>query len=96
MWVSMQAVREFEEPHTSLLHEFARIADRLESLDADVKENGTSLPWGTGVRANPALIESRQQQLVFNRLAAALEVTEQEEKPQSTASERMQRRRGNR
>ena len=52
--------------------------DRLDQLDAVVRRNGAVLATG---RLNPALVESRQQQLVLGRLVAQLDLWSADQSP---------------
>jgi hypothetical protein len=76
-WESITSVYSFEdEPALQrLLIEAARVVDRLDQLDAVVRRNGAVLSSG---RLNPALVESRQQQLVLGRLVGALDLPRDE------------------
>jgi hypothetical protein len=58
------------------LREVCRTLDTIDACQAVVDEHGPVLPWGDGVRANPAAVEARQQRLVLARLLIALRVDE--------------------
>jgi hypothetical protein len=77
-WESIVSVYSFaDEPASErLLVECARIVDRLDALDAAVRRDGAMLATG---RLNPALVESRQQQLVLGRLVNALDLRSADE-----------------
>lgn len=53
-----------------VLREMVRVVDRLDDLDAAVRDGGAVV----GGRVNQALVESRQQQLVLAKLAATLKL----------------------
>jgi hypothetical protein len=76
-WESIANVYDFtgEPANQRLLLEAARVVDRLDQLDAVVRRNGAVLSSG---RPNPALVESRQQQLVLGRLVNALDLPRNE------------------
>ena len=61
------------------LVEACRTVDLLEALQRDVSEHGVTLPWGNGVRTNPAAAELRLQRVVLGRLVRALGVPEEED-----------------
>lgn len=63
---------QLSEAETAIAVEAARIRDRLEALDAVVREEGVTVNSPQGVKAHPALVEARQQETTFTRLIACL------------------------
>jgi hypothetical protein len=62
-----------------LLHEAARVADRLDALDAVVRAEGVTVQSPQGVKTHPALSEARAQEIVLTRLIASLRVPDEED-----------------
>jgi hypothetical protein len=79
LWTSVADVFELEEHERALLHEAARVADRLEALDAVVRDEGVTITTPQGVKAHPALVEARQQGVVLTRLVASLRLPDDDE-----------------
>jgi hypothetical protein len=81
-WVATVDKYELVEHELLILKEACHTVDLLDVLQASVDRDGPVLPWGAGVRANPATSELRQHRLVLARLAAALAIpVEDEERP---------------
>jgi hypothetical protein len=67
---------------TVLLLQACRTADLLEELQDRVDRDGALIPWGDGVRPNPAAAEARRQRVALARLLAALQLPlEDEDRP---------------
>jgi hypothetical protein len=67
---------------TVLLLQACRTADLLEELQDRVNRDGALLPWGDGVRPNPAATEARMQRVALARLLGALQLPlDGEERP---------------
>jgi hypothetical protein len=60
-------------------HERAAEGDRLDDLDAVVRAEGVTVQTPQGVKAHPALVESRQQQITLTRLVASLRLPDEED-----------------
>lgn len=69
LWRAIIAELELNEHETALLHEAARVLDRLDGLDSLARRVGLLLP---DLRLAPWIVEARQQQLVLARLLASL------------------------
>ena len=84
LWDSIADRFDLERHEAELLHEAARVADRLDLLDAAVRRDGVTISGPQGLRAHPALTEARQQELILTRLVASLRVPDEEtgERPQ--------------
>lgn len=83
LWASVADEYELAEHERSLLHEASRVADRLAALDAVVRAEGVTVTSPQGVKAHPALVESRQQEVTLTRLIASLRLPSDEgERPQ--------------
>ena len=83
LWRELAAVYTFDAHDVALVTEACRVKDRLDALDDAVRRDGVSL----GARVNPALVESRQQQIVLTRLVASLRLPDDD-------GDRLQRRGG--
>src|SRR3954453_1165781 len=70
LWNRVLADYELSEPELVLLREACRTADAVEELHGYVHEQGTMVDG----RANPALVELRQQRILLARLVVALRV----------------------
>ena len=68
-WSDVLSVLDLEVHELTLLHESARIMDRLEALDEAGRAYGVLTPDG---RAAPWLAEARQQQAILARLIQTL------------------------
>lgn len=90
LWEDLTSNFEFDAQDLVVVHEAARVKDRLDSLDAVVRSEGVTVSSPQGVKAHPALTESRQQQIVLTRLVASLRL------PDDPESGRTQHRGGGR
>lgn len=68
LWSAIVGEFELNEAELVVLREMCRVVDRLDDLDAAVRDGGAVVNG----RVSQALVESRQQQLVLAKLAAAL------------------------
>jgi hypothetical protein len=68
-WTDVLEALDLEVHELTLLHECARVMDRLELLDEAGREYGALTPDG---RAAPWLAEARQQQAILARLIQTL------------------------
>ncbi|MGI9083748.1 MAG: hypothetical protein ACR2FE_00475 [Aeromicrobium sp.] len=93
LWKSVTDEYELEEHETSLLVQTVRTVDALEKLDALVRRDGPVVSGPQGERANPALVEARQQRIALARLLAVLRLPSGDEGDQK-AGARPQRRAG--
>jgi hypothetical protein len=75
LWAATVGEFELNEAELALLREMVRVTDRLDDLDAAVREGGVVVDG----RVSGALVESRQQQLVLAKLAAALKLPTDEQ-----------------
>jgi hypothetical protein len=75
LWAAIVGEFVLNEAETVLLREMVRVVDRLDVLDAAVREQGVVVDG----RVNGALVESRQQALVLAKLAATLRLPTDEQ-----------------
>lgn len=90
LWEALAGSYELAAHELRLLHEACRCADRLDALAEVVAADGPTLVTSKGdVIAHPALVESRQQQVVFSRLLASLRLPDEGEvRPQRRGAAR--------
>jgi hypothetical protein len=82
LWSAVMGAYELAQYETLLLLQACRTADLLEELQDRVDRDGALLPWGDGVRPNPAATEARLQRVTLARLLAALQLPmEDEDRP---------------
>ncbi len=72
LWQSVVSDFEMDEHELAVLVEVVRPLDVLDELDAVVRSEGAVVDGPQGSRANPAVVEARQQRVVLARLLAAL------------------------
>ena len=72
LWRDLTSSFEFDSQDLVVVTEAARVKDRLDRLDAVVRSEGVTVTTSQGIKAHPALTESRQQQIVLTRLVASL------------------------
>ena len=72
LWIEVTAGVECESHELRILHEAARTLDLLESLQAEIEARGVVVDSPQGLKAAPAVVEIRQQRIVFARLVAAV------------------------
>lgn len=92
LWSSIVDEFELDEHELSILVQAARTVDVLESLDAQVRREGPIVSSSQGDRANPALVEARQQRITLARLLTVLRLPNGDEGEQKDS--RPQRRGG--
>jgi hypothetical protein len=92
IWSAVQADYVLETHEERLLLELCRTADLLERLES---EAAGSLTTAKGAM-NPAVVELRQQRVVFARLSAALRIPLGATEASPHAAPRLQRRAGTR
>jgi hypothetical protein len=83
IWAALADHYTWEEHEFPLLHEVARVVDRLDQLDVAVRADGVLGPDG---RVSPPLIEARQQQLVLARLLGALRIPAETSPPDNISA----------
>jgi hypothetical protein len=83
LWTAVTAKWELEQHEAELLTQACRTVDRLDRLEAAAREGPLTIEG----RANPVLVEARQQSIALARLLAAL-------RPPDEAEVRPQRRTG--
>lgn len=89
LWAELTANYEFDAPELVIVIEASRVKDRLDALDAVVRAEGVTVLSPQGVKAHPALTESRQQQIVLTRLVASLRLPDEaDERPQHRGASR--------
>jgi hypothetical protein len=93
LWKSIVDEFELDEHELSVLVETVRTVDVLDLLDARIRRDGPVVCSPQGDKANPALIEARQQRIALARLLAVLRLPVGDEAEQ-TAGARPQRRAG--
>jgi hypothetical protein len=74
LWMDISARFELEREELDLLERACRTRDLLDELDGIVRREGTIV----NRRAHPALVELRQQSIVFTRLIASLRIPDKE------------------
>lgn len=74
LWDAVTGEYELSGDDLAVLEEAARTRDLIADLRAKVTENGLIVPSSQGDRVNPAIVEARQQALLFSRLVAALKL----------------------
>lgn len=72
LWQSVVKDYELEEHELVLLRAAVATVDVIGMLQADIATRGPVVESPQGVKANPAVVEVRQQRLVLARLLAAL------------------------
>ena len=72
LWRSTVDGFELDEHELVLLREACRTADGIDALQAAVDSDGVLNEGSQGLRVHPALVELRQQRIVFARLTAQL------------------------
>lgn len=80
-WRRVVAVFEPSLLEREVLTEVARTIEVLEDLDAHVLEHGPVVRQGNGWRANPALVEQRQQRTLLGRLLGQLDLVDEDGTP---------------
>lgn len=89
LWEELSDLVEFDFHELALLTEACRVRDRLDSLDAVIRAEGVTVTSPQGVKAHPALVESRAQEIVFSRLLASLRIPDEDNsRPQRRGSAR--------
>lgn len=73
-WRTVLADLEMEPHEQQLLAETCRILDRLDGLDAVIREKGLTTPDG---RIAPAVVELRLQQVTLARVVASLRLPDE-------------------
>jgi hypothetical protein len=71
IWAALADRYTWEEHEFPLLHEVARLVDRLDELDHMIRELGVLTPSN---HITPALVEARQQQVTLAKLLNALHI----------------------
>ena len=83
LWDEVAGTFDLETHEAALLLEACRVKDRLDALDTVVRAEGVTIESPQGVKAHPAIVEARQQQLVLSRLIASLRLPdENDSRPQ--------------
>lgn len=89
LWTSIADVFDLDEHERTLLLEAARVADRLDALDAVIATEGVTVTTPQGVKAHPALTEARQQGIVLSRLVSTLRIPDEDDvRPQRRGASR--------
>ena len=91
LWKAVLDEYELEEHELLLLREAVRTTDTLDALELLVQAQGAVVTSPQGEKANPALVEARQQRIALARLLAALRLPAGEE---GAEDRRPQRRMG--
>jgi len=94
LWDSITTEYELTQHELALLTQAVRVVDHLEALDAEVRRDGVTQETPQGLRAHPALVESRAQKIVLARLLAALRMPLGEEGDEQGNARRPQRQAG--
>lgn len=93
LWSSVVGSFDLDEHELAMLVEASRTVDVLDLLDARVRTDGPIVSSPQGQKANPALVEARQQRIALARLLAVLRLPSGEETDEKAGS-RPQRRVG--
>ncbi len=93
LWSSVIEDYDLDEHETALLVEAVRTLDLLADLEVVIKRDGPLVDSPQGLKAHPAVVEARQQRIVFARLLAALRLPSGDEHTKAAGS-RPQRRVG--
>jgi hypothetical protein len=93
LWSSIVDEFDLDEHELAMLVEATRTVDALDLLDARVRTEGPIVSSPQGAKANPALVEARQQRIALARLLAVLRLPSGEASDQKPGS-RPQRRVG--
>jgi hypothetical protein len=80
LWREITSSIDFDPQELAVLVEACRVKDRLDILDGVIRADGVTVASPQGLKAHPALTESRQQQLTLARLLAALRIPDDEDK----------------
>lgn len=87
LWVTATNKFEFSSEDLLILEEAARCADRIEALEGQIADLGIMVVGSQGQDViNPAVPESRQQQIALQRLLRALHLEGRPQKQQATRS----------
>jgi hypothetical protein len=79
LWEATVVEFDMDEHDLVLLREICRTADGLDALQVAVDRDGVLDESTQGRRAHPALVELRQQRIVFARLVAQLGIPDREQ-----------------
>lgn len=93
LWKSIVDEFELDEHELALLLEAVRTVDVLDLLDARIRRDGPIVSSPQGDKANPALVEARQQRIALARLLAVLRLPAGDESDRKSGM-RAQRRVG--
>ncbi len=74
LWSAVMRDYELDKHETVVLREACRTADTLDGLQALLDAEGLMGETSQGPRVHPALVELRQQRMVFARLVVALRI----------------------
>ncbi len=74
LWRAVMRDYELDEHETVVLREACRTADSLDGLQHLLNTEGLMGETSQGPRVHPALVELRQQRVVFARLMTALQI----------------------
>lgn len=72
LWISITGEFDLDAQASSLLLQAARTADLLDDLEAEILAQGALVDSPQGRKANPAVVEARQQRVTLSRLLADL------------------------
>lgn len=74
LWEAITAEFTLAPQELALLEETCRVRTRISELDAIVATEGLMAESTQGPRVHPALVEGRQQRLLYAKLAAQLRI----------------------
>ncbi|GAA4515228.1 hypothetical protein GCM10023159_25080 [Brevibacterium yomogidense] len=74
LWKSITDEFHLAPPELALLEETCRVRTRISELDSIVATDGLMTESAQGPRVHPALVETRQQRLLYAKLAAQLRI----------------------
>src|SRR3954452_23480834 len=81
LWAATVAGCDLEAHEVALLTEACRTVDLLDQLEAAIAADGLTMPWGEGVRLDPAVPEGRAQRVALARRVPALGIPAEEHVP---------------
>ena len=93
LWRSIVGAYDLEEHELVVLRSAVATVDLVDQLEAEIAARGAVVESPQGLKANPAVVEIRQQRLVLARLLAALRMPQGDAGDQQ-AGARPQRRTG--
>lgn len=89
LWAGLVDLATFDVHELTLVVEACRVRDRLDALNEVIRAEGVTVTSPQGVKAHPALVEARAQEVVMTRLLASLRIpTDDLARPQARGAAR--------